>query len=324
MDKDEIYYSTTELTDKLLKLVMNTNEEKSVINEISLFFTSLPLVDIEMERIGENLVLTPVNNNNTTQRILLYSTLKSLESLATLCGVFLFFSTNERHNRYQFTIAINGSADPFEGLKEILPRLHDFDFAIVAAPTGMNPAIESYGLMEFSAEIKTSGGSIDSENAENAIYKALPVVSALRSLRMPLESNLIGPVKFIVNNLEATARQKNVPSVCRFNLQILTNHLYSGRQIFEKIVTSVPDYCNISLHHSELRSPYLPLSNPVMSRLTSLGKTPFGIKSLSEQAMMPWPSMTLGPGNEYPANSDSETRGFEIREALEIFISVLS
>ena len=56
-----------------------------------------------------------------------------------------------------------------------------------------------------------------------------------------------------------------------------------------------------------------------------MGYEPFGSPTLSDQALMPWPSVKAGPGDSSRSHSADEYIYLsEIREAIAVYIQVLS
>ena len=55
-----------------------------------------------------------------------------------------------------------------------------------------------------------------------------------------------------------------------------------------------------------------------------LGKRPFGSPTLSDQALMPFPSLKLGPGDSSRSHTADEYIFFdEIRDAVQTYIALL-
>ncbi len=55
-----------------------------------------------------------------------------------------------------------------------------------------------------------------------------------------------------------------------------------------------------------------------------LGLEPFGSPTLSDQALMPWPSVKVGPGDSARSHTADEFIYLnEIREAIEIYTKIL-
>ena len=56
-----------------------------------------------------------------------------------------------------------------------------------------------------------------------------------------------------------------------------------------------------------------------------MGKTPFGSPTLSDQALMPFPSLKLGPGQSSRSHSADEfIRISEIRDAISMYVRLLT
>jgi acetylornithine deacetylase len=55
-----------------------------------------------------------------------------------------------------------------------------------------------------------------------------------------------------------------------------------------------------------------------------MGKEPFGSPTLSDQALMPFPSVKIGPGNSARSHTADEYIGLmEIREAIDVYVRLL-
>ena len=61
----------------------------------------------------------------------------------------------------------------------------------------------------------------------------------------------------------------------------------------------------------------------MVRRLIDMGKQPFGSPTLSDQALMPWQSLKLGPGNSARSHSaDEYIRISEIEDAISTYIQL--
>lgn len=73
-----------------------------------------------------------------------------------------------------------------------------------------------------------------------------------------------------------------------------------------------------------LSSSGVPMDNHVVRRCTEMGMTPFGSPTLSDQALMPFPSLKLGPGESSRSHSaDEYIRISEIDDAIKTYIRLL-
>ena len=73
-----------------------------------------------------------------------------------------------------------------------------------------------------------------------------------------------------------------------------------------------------------LSSSHISEDNPLIQRCKAMGMTPFGSPTLSDQALMPFPSFKLGPGQSARSHSADEYIGIgEIEDAINTYISLL-
>ena len=69
---------------------------------------------------------------------------------------------------------------------------------------------------------------------------------------------------------------------------------------------------------------HIAADHPLLQRAVALGRTPFGSPTLSDQALMPWPSMKMGPGESTRSHTaDEHIHISEIREAIELYVEML-
>ena len=73
-----------------------------------------------------------------------------------------------------------------------------------------------------------------------------------------------------------------------------------------------------------LSSSRTPLDHPFVRRATLMGLEPFGSPTLSDQALMRFPSVKMGPGDSARSHgADEYIRGMEIREAIDLYVRLL-
>jgi len=90
----------------------------------------------------------------------------------------------------------------------------------------------------------------------------------------------------------------------------------------EEIKTHVN--CKVQARSTRLSSSSTPLEHPVVKRGIELGRIVFGSPTLSDQSLMPFPSLKMGPGESARSHtSDEYILLDEISEAIEIYIQLL-
>ena len=66
------------------------------------------------------------------------------------------------------------------------------------------------------------------------------------------------------------------------------------------------------------------MNHPFVQRSLVLGKTPIGSPTLSDQALMPFPSVKMGPGDSARSHAaDEYIELMEIREAIDTYVRLL-
>jgi acetylornithine deacetylase len=73
-----------------------------------------------------------------------------------------------------------------------------------------------------------------------------------------------------------------------------------------------------------LNSSHISPEHPFVRRAVELGKAPYGSPTLSDQALMPFPSVKIGPGKSSRSHTaDEYILVSEIEEAIKTYIDIL-
>ena len=211
-----------------------------------------------------------------------------------------------------------------DGFSRVLPLLPPVDVAIVGEPTGMQPATAEKGLMVIDGYAHGKSGHAARNEGVNAIYEALDDLVWLRDYRFRKESPLLGPTKMTVTVVESGTQHNVVPDLLHFVIDVRTNEYYQNEFVFEFLRKHVKK-CELKARSFRLHSSSIAHDHPLVQRLVAMGKTPFGSPTLSDQALMPFPSLKLGPGESSRSHSADEfIRISEIRDAIETYVKVLA
>ena len=211
-----------------------------------------------------------------------------------------------------------------DGFSRVLPLLPPVSVAIVGEPTGMQPAIAEKGLMVIDGYAHGVSGHAARNEGVNAIYEALDDLVWLRDYRFRKESPLLGPTKMTVTVVEAGTQHNVVPDSLHFVIDVRTNEYYQNEYVFEFLKKHMKK-CELKARSFRLHSSCIAEDHPLITHLKSMGKTPFGSPTLSDQALMPFPSFKLGPGESSRSHSADEFILIgEIRDAIETYVRLLS
>ncbi len=191
------------------------------------------------------------------------------------------------------------------GIVAALPLLPHIDVAIVGEPTGMQPAVCEKGLMVIDGYAHGVSGHAARDEGVNAIYEALDDLQWLRDYRFRKVSPLLGPTKMTVTVVEAGTQHNVVPDQLHFVLDVRTNEYYRNEDVFEFLGRNMRK-CELKARSFRLHSSSIDSNHPLVRRCLAMGMTPFGSPTLSDQALMPFPSLKLGPGLSARSHSADE------------------
>ena len=242
--------------------------------------------------------------------------------LVALMQAFSHLSRSEQPYNLVYLASAEEEVSGQNGISRALPMLPEIDMAVVGEPTGMQPAVAEKGLMVVDAVARGRSGHAARGEGVNAIYIALDDIAWLRSYKFDKVSPLLGPTLMTVTIVNAGTQHNVVPDECRFTIDIRTNEFYRNEDVFNFLKTKMKS--EIKARSFRLSSSGVPMDNPVVRRCTEMGMTPFGSPTLSDQALMPFPSLKLGPGESSRSHSaDEYIRISEIDDAIKTYIRLL-
>lgn len=349
IDVDEIYYDAISLLERMIAIPSVSREENAVADMLQNVLTEWQL---SPKRSGNNLwCLSPdfspakptilLNSHIDTVKPVAGWTLNPFEpthcdnrlyglgsndagaSVVSLLAVFRWLTQHKQHYNLIFLASCEEEVSGRSGIESVLPMLPNIDVAIVGEPTGMQPALAEKGLMVLDAEAIGVSGHAARNEGVNAIYKAIDAINALRNLQFEKKSQLLGPIKVSATVINAGTQHNVVPDVCRFVVDVRTTDAYSNQDTLQIIREAAPQ-CTFTPRSTRLNPSSISTEHPLVKRLLTLGKVPFGSPTLSDQALMPFPSLKLGPGDSARSHSaDEYICPIEIREAIHTYISLL-
>lgn len=245
--------------------------------------------------------------------------------LVSLLAAFLHFYTKQ-NGQYNVIFAATAEEEisGTGGIEHTLPYLPKIDCAIVGEPTQMQMAVAERGLMVLDCVSHGKAGHAARNEGENAIYKALKDISWFNSYQLDKISPLLGPSKMSVTVIETENKAHNVvPAVCKFVVDTRINELYSFEEVIELIKAHVD--CEVKPRSTRLRSTSIALDHPLVKSGTALGRTYYGSPTTSDKALMPFPSLKMGPGDSARSHTADEYIFIEeIKEGIALYINLLN
>lgn len=243
-------------------------------------------------------------------------------SVVSLLMAFIELSKNEQSYNLIFMASAEEEISGKNGVEYALNLLPEIDFAIVGEPTEMHPAIAEKGLMVIDGVAKGKSGHAAREEGVNAIYKAMKDVQWVSTYQFPKVSELLGPVKMSVTVINAGERHNVVPDECHYVMDVRSNEKYSNEEVFAVIDKHTE--AEMSARSFRLNSSFTEANHPFLVRAMAKGRKPYGSPTLSDQCLMRFPSIKMGPGQSARSHTADEfIKRSEIQEAIELYVELL-
>ena len=244
-------------------------------------------------------------------------------ALVSLIALFTHYydHPNPKYNLILAATAEEESSGP-KGLNSLLPTLPPIDVAIVGEPTLMQLAIAEKGLVVFDGKVEGTASHAAHPNADNPILKLPEVLQWLSKFNFEKESDVLGPVKLTVTQVNAGKQHNVVPAAVDLVIDVRVNDCYSNTEIAEMLQKDAP--LIMTPRSLNLNSSSIPAEHPLVQAGIELGRSTYGSPTLSDQAKLSCPSLKLGPGDSTRSHTANEFIYVnEIEEGIDLYIQLL-
>ena len=245
--------------------------------------------------------------------------------LVSLIATFLYYY-DKKDAKYNVVFAASAEEEisGVNGIELVLPYLGMIDCGIVGEPTKLEMAVAERGLMVIDCTALGRAGHAARNEGENALYKALDDINWIRNNKFDKVSDLLGESRLTVTVIETENRQHNVvPSQCKFVIDVRVNELYTFEEILESLQENLKS--NFKPRTTRMKSTSIPLNHPLVTAGKALGKGYYGSPTTSDKALMPFPTLKMGPGDSARSHTADEFIYLEeIRNGIETYISLLN
>ena len=244
-------------------------------------------------------------------------------ALVGLLATFVHFY--ERHN-LPFNLIMAATAEEEiigkNGVESILPELGSISTAIVGEPTECALAVAEKGLMVLDCTAYGASGHAARNTGINAIDKAMRNIQWFHSFDFPKNSPLLGPIKMSVTMINAGTQHNVIPDRCSFVVDVRTTDIYTHEEVLAVIADHVD--CEVLPRSVRLRPSSISLEHPIVRSAERLGITTFASATLSDQSVMPFPSVKIGPGVSERSHTANEFILLdEIRDGIAVYIRLI-
>ena len=242
--------------------------------------------------------------------------------LCSLLQIFRMLTEKPQSYNLVYLASAEEEVSGKDGITRALPLLPHIDLAIVGEPTGMNPAVAEKGLMVLDVIAHGKSGHAARNEGVNAIYEALDDMRWIRDYKFEKVSEFLGPTKMTLTVVNAGTQHNVVPDKCTMLVDIRTNEFYDNEEVYEFIRQHLKS--EVKAHSFRLKSSRIDPEHPLIRKCVAMGMKPFGSPTLSDQALMHFPSFKLGPGESSRSHSANEfIRISEIRDAIAKYETLL-
>lgn len=245
-------------------------------------------------------------------------------ALVSLMALFTHYydHPNPKYNLIIAATAEEESSGPL-GLNSLLKTLPPIDVAIVGEPTLMQLAIAEKGLVVFDGKVKGTASHAAHLNTDNPLLKLPAVIEWLNNFTFEKESEVLGPVKLTLTQINAGKQHNVVPAQADLVIDVRVNDCYSNQEIVALLQKEAP--LELTPRSIDLNSSSIPEEHPLVQAGIALGRETYGSPTLSDQAKLSCPSLKLGPGDSTRSHTADEfIYVHEIEEGIALYIDLLN
>ena len=244
-------------------------------------------------------------------------------SLVSLIAAFAYFS-NQQGLKYNLVMAATAEEEisGTNGMESIWSQLPPIACAIVGEPTLLEVAVSEKGLLVIDCLSTGKAGHAAREEGDNAIYIALRDIEWFRTYQFPKQSPTLGKVKMTPTVIQAGLAHNQIPSECRFTVDIRVTDAYTLEEVLETVKKNI--ISTIVPRSVRLKPSSIPMDHPLVLAAVKLGKKTYGSPTTSDRALIPVPAIKMGPGDSARSHmADEYIFVREIEEGIRDYVGVI-
>jgi acetylornithine deacetylase/succinyl-diaminopimelate desuccinylase-like protein len=243
-----------------------------------------------------------------------------------VCLIVAFLHFYEQKN-LNFNLVMAATAEEeisgSEGIESIWDLLPPIDLAVVGEPTLCHMAIAEKGLMVLDCAAHGKAGHAAREDGVNAIYEAIKDIEWLRTYKFPKVSDTLGEVKMTATIISAGKQHNVVPAECRYTVDVRVTDQYTLEEVLEIIRHHVK--ASVTPRSLRMRPSGVPADHPLVLAAKKLNIPLYGSPTTSDQALIPVPSVKIGPGDSARSHTADEfIYVAEIVKGIDAYIALLN
>jgi len=202
------------------------------------------------------------------------------------------------------------------------PTFPKIDAAIVGEPTDCQLAIAEKGLMVIDAKILGKAGHAARNEGINALYLGMEDILKVKNYNFEKVSNVLGPVKCTVTIAHGGTQHNVIPEVFDYTIDCRVNECYTLLEVLEILRKELK--AELTPRSIRLNSSKMDVNHPLIQAGKKLGIETFGSPTLSDQALIPVPSIKIGPGHSGRSHTADEFIYLnELEQGLNTYLNLL-
>lgn len=242
--------------------------------------------------------------------------------LVSLLAAFTYYY----HRDLPFNLIMAATAEEEisgkSGIAAIIQDLPEIELAIVGEPTLLQLAVAEKGLMVIDAQIKGISGHAAREEGDNAIYKALDDLQVLKNFKFKKESKFLGKSKATVTVINSGLQHNVVPALCTYCIDVRVTDAYTLDEALDELKENLK--AELTPRSMRLNSSKVPEDHKIMRVAKNMNLVQYGSPTLSDQALIPYPSVKIGPGDSARSHtSDEFIYVEEVYKGIDFYIDLI-
>ncbi len=243
-------------------------------------------------------------------------------SLVSLIFVFASLALQQRKINLVLAAVAEEEISGTNGVVSILETLPPVELAIVGEPTRMQLAVAEKGLLVIDGFYKGLPGHAAHDNTVNPIPAVCQDVLAIQNYTFDRISPYLGNTKARVTVIHAGELHNQVPAECRFVVDCRVNEMYTLEEVHTLLQGEVQS--ELMPRSLRLKPTGIDPNHKIIRIAEQLSIPTFGSATLSDQALIPFPSVKIGPGDSLRSHTADEFVCIsEIEEGIDRYLQLI-
>lgn len=253
---------------------------------------------------GENWTSSPFEPTEKDGKLIGLGSNDAGASLVCLLAAF----NQLKENNLPFNLLYLASAEEEisgkNGVELAKQHIGKIDFAIVGEPTDCQVAVAEKGLLVLDGYAKGKTGHAARKDGKNAIYEALESIQTLKDFQFENVSDHLGPININITQIEGGWQHNVIPDTCHFVVDVRTTDAYKNQEVVDILNNAVK--AELKPRSTRLNASGVAQDHLLFRATKKVNASVFASPTLSDQALMPWPSVKVGPGHSPRSHTPNE------------------